>query len=194
MQSPVEPSNATPNLRDLAALVGSSWPYETAAGVLNRLSRVQISDEQLRQLTNEQGSIVAHQQQEQAQQVLQEVVNMEQIQVQRTHSVPVEKQDRPECLQVGLEGGWVPCRRQKGGMEGKIGVVASQVDLVGKQGRHRLSRRRYVATFGPADEVGMLTYAATCEMEATEAKQQIVLDDGVEWIKTQANEHFPDAV
>ena len=32
--------NVTPGLRDLAALVGSSWPYETAAGVLKRLSGV----------------------------------------------------------------------------------------------------------------------------------------------------------
>ena len=71
--------------------------------------------------------------------------------------------------------GWVPSREQKGGMEGKIGVIASQVDAVGKQGRHRLTKRRYVATFGPAEEVGMLTYAAACELEATEAKQQVVL-------------------
>ena len=77
-------------------------------------------------------------------------------------------------------------------MEGKIGVVASHVDTVGKQGRHRLTKRRYVATFGPADELGMLTYAAACDLGATEAKQQVVLADGAEWIKTQAGEHFPD--
>jgi hypothetical protein len=35
----VKGHNITPALRDLAALVGSSWPYETAAGVLKRLSR-----------------------------------------------------------------------------------------------------------------------------------------------------------
>jgi hypothetical protein len=33
----VKGHNATPALRDLAGLVGSSWPYETAAGVLKRL-------------------------------------------------------------------------------------------------------------------------------------------------------------
>ena len=52
----VKGHNVTPDLRDLAALVGSSWPYETAAGVLKRLSGVQLSDERLRQITNEQGS------------------------------------------------------------------------------------------------------------------------------------------
>jgi hypothetical protein len=79
-------------------------------------------------------------------------------------------------------------------MEGKIGVVASQVEAVGKHGRHRLSRRRYVATFGSAEEVGLLTDAAARDLGATEAKQQVVLGDGAEWIKTQANEHFPEAV
>lgn len=51
-----------------------------------------------------------------------------------------------------------------------------------------------MATFGPAEAIGQLTYAAACELHATEAKQQVVLGDGAEWIKTQANEHFPDAV
>lgn len=37
--------NVAPQLRELAALVGSSWPYETAAGVLKQLSGVQVSRE-----------------------------------------------------------------------------------------------------------------------------------------------------
>ena len=186
--------NVTPDLRELAALVGSSWPYETAAGVLKRLSGVQLSDERLRQLTNEQGSILAKQQQGQAQQVLQEAVSMAQIRAQREKSDHSPQPEQPELLQIGLDGGWLPSREQKGGMEGKIGVVASQVEAVGKHGRHRLTKRRYVATFGPAEDVGMLTYAAACELGAIEANQQVVLGDGAEWIKTQAAEHFPDAV
>lgn len=186
--------NVTPELRELAALVGSSWPYESAAGVLKRLSGVQLSDERLRQLTNQQGSALAKQQREQAQQVLKEAVSMEQIRAQRAQRAPDAKPEQADWLQVGLDGGWVPSREQKGGMEGKIGVVASQVDAVGKHGRHRLSQRRYVATFGSAEEVGTLSYAAACELGATEAKQQVVLGDGAGWIKTQAREHFPEAV
>lgn len=41
----VEGSNITPQLRELAVLAGSSWPYETAAAVLARLSGVQLSHE-----------------------------------------------------------------------------------------------------------------------------------------------------
>ena len=100
----------------------------------------------------------------------------------------------PEWLQVGLDGGWVPSREQAGGMEGKMAVLASQVEAVGKHGRHRLSRRRYVATFGPAEEVGMLSYAAASELERDGGNQQVVFGDGAEWIKTQADAHFPEAV
>jgi hypothetical protein len=181
-------------LRKLAALVGSSWPYETAARVLNQLSGVQLSDERLRQLTNEQGSLLAKQQHSEAQHLLQEAVNLPLIRAQRGHSHPQGKQDHPQWLQVGLDGGWLLSREQKGGMEGKIGVVASQVEEVGKHGRHRLTKRRYVATFGPAEEVGRLTYAAACQLNATEAWRQVVLGDGANWIKTQASEHFPDAL
>src|SRR5512146_1906968 len=74
--------NITPDLRKLASLVGSSWPYATAAGVLKRLSGVQLSDERLRQLTNEQGSALAKQQQEQAQQILSDAISLPQIRAQ----------------------------------------------------------------------------------------------------------------
>ena len=187
-------SNVTPDLRELAALVGCSWPYETAAHVLKRLSGVCLSDERLRQLTNEQGTVLAKQQQEQAQQILKEAITMQTIRNQRAREPHEPGLEAAEWLQAGLDGGWIPSREQKGGMEGKIGVVASQVTPVGKRGRHRLTRRRYVASFGSAEEIGQLAYAAAWELHATEAKQQVVLGDGAEWIKQQADEHFPDAV
>lgn len=190
----VKGHNITPDLRDLAALVGSSWPYETAAEVLKRLSGVALSDERLRQITNEQGQTVVQAQHEQAEQVLHEAVNLEQIRWERVQGVPASKRVPPAWLQVGLDGGWVPSREQKGGMEGKVGVVASHLEAVGKHGRHRLTQRRYVATFGAASEVGKLIYAAACELGATEALKQVVVGDGAEWIKAQASEHFPDAV
>jgi hypothetical protein len=91
----VKGHNVTSDLRELAALVGSSWPYETAAGVLKQLSGVHLSDERLRQITNEQGSTLAKQQREQAQQVLTEAVNIEQIRAQRVHIESDGKQVQP---------------------------------------------------------------------------------------------------
>jgi hypothetical protein len=184
----------TPALRELATLVGSSWPYQTAAGILKRLSGVHLSSERLRYLTNEEGTRQAQRQQAQAQQGFADAMNPALIRRERAEVGPAAPAPQPEWLQVGLDGGWVPSREQPGGMEGKIGLVASQVEPVGTHGRRRLSQRRSVATFGEVWEVGQLTYAAACALGATQAQQQVVLGDGADWIKTQANEHFPDAV
>jgi hypothetical protein len=78
-------------------------------------------------------------------------------------------------------------------MEGKVGVVASEVQALGK-GRRRLSRRQYVATFGDAASVGLLAYAAAQQLGGERARRQVVVGDGAEWIKTQADWHFPEAV
>ena len=126
--------------------------------------------------------------------MLQEAVTMKAIREQRASRVSSHAGAAPEQLPIGLDGGWLPSREQNGGMEGKIGVVACQCDPVGKRGRHRLTKRRSVATFASAEEVGRLTYAAVCDLQATEARQQVVLGDGATWIKTQAHEHFPEAV
>jgi hypothetical protein len=65
---------------------------------------------------------------------------------------------------------------------------------VGKQGRQRLTPRRYVATFGSSEQIGILAGAAAVALDGYAARDQLVLGDGAEWIKTQATEHFPDAV
>jgi hypothetical protein len=79
-------------------------------------------------------------------------------------------------------------------MEGKVGVVATGTAPVGKHGRHRLTPRRYVATFGSSEQVGGLAAAAAVELGGYAVRDQLVPGDGAEWIKTQAAEHFPDAL
>jgi hypothetical protein len=77
-------------------------------------------------------------------------------------------------------------------MEGKIGVVATGREPINTaQTRYRLAPRRYAATFGTAEQVGNLTYAAAHALGGEEAQEQVVLGDGAEWIKTQAAWHFP---
>ncbi len=115
----VKGHNVTPNLQALAALVGSSWPYEPAAGVLKVLSGVQLSDERVRQLTNEQGSALAKQQQAQAQHGLQEAVHMQQIRAQRAQSAQRMNLKPPEGLQVGRMVAGSPHGSQKAGWKGK---------------------------------------------------------------------------
>jgi len=73
---------------------------------------------------------------------LKEAVSLPQIRAQRAQSSTDLQQDQPKRLQVGLDEDWLPSCEQIGGMEGKIGTVASQPKPVGKHGRYRLSRLR----------------------------------------------------
>ena len=169
----------TPALAAACALAGASWPYATAARVLHQLSEAQISAETVRSQTIEQGREEAGTQQAEADRVLQSTAA----------TTPT-----PSRLLVGLDGGWVPSREQRGGMEGKVRVVAAGSQPVGKHGRQRLTPRRYVATFGSSEQVGTLAAAAAVALGGSAAPEQLVLGDGAAWIKTQAAEQFPDAV
>ncbi len=116
-----------------------------------------------------------------------------------------------EPLLVGLDGGWVCSREQRGGMEGKVAVVCAQLEDLplpvfdttfswSKRGgprrqprqRHRLTQRRYVATFGPARQLGVQAKAAGA-LESDPARPVVVLADGAEWIKQEQGKHFPQA-
>jgi hypothetical protein len=68
-------------------------------------------------MTNRQGQLRANRQQEEAEQEL-------------TSSTPewpkAERREQP--MLAGLDGGWVCSREQRGGMEGKVAVVCSQME------------------------------------------------------------------
>lgn len=187
-------ANVSGRLREVAVLAGSSWPYQTAAGVLRDLCAAKISPEKVRQLTIQAGAREAREELALAQQAVSPTA--EQVRKEREEALEgrgAVAAKGPELLLVGLDGGWVPSREQVGGMEGKVGVVATEVEAVGC-GRHRLSRRRYVATFGDADRLGLLAYRAASELGGLQAGEQRVLGDGAAWIKGQATDQFPEAM
>jgi hypothetical protein len=163
-----------------------------------------VSAEQVRHHTRQIGAHEAQAQQAEAEHLLQPTA--EQVRAEREAQDRADWEQRrgrakgqgqasvPDRLIVGLDGGWVPSREQPGGMEGKVGVVATGVAPVGKHGRQRLTPRRYVATFATSEQLGQLAGAAAVALEGYAAREQLVLGDGAEWIKTQAAAHFPDAV
>lgn len=197
--------NVTPALGTACALAGASWPYATAARVLRELCGAQISHEAVRAWTKRLGAQEADMQRAEAEHLL--TPTAEQVRAERDDQLQRERVGAststsgaltppaaPRRLIVGLDGGWVPSREQAGGMEGKVAVVATGAQPIGKQGRQRLTPRRYVATFGSSEQVGALAAAAAVRLGGLDAREQIVLGDGAPWIKTQAAWHFPDAV
>jgi hypothetical protein len=176
--------NLSRTLREACVLAGTSWPYRTAARVLHELCGARVSAETVRQVARRVGEGAVAEETAAAREAL--------TPPQRADAPP-EATPAPDQLLVGLDGGWVPSRDQRGGMEGKVGVLATEVEAIG-HGRHRLSRRRYVATFQGAARVGELAYAAARDLDGDRAHEQVALGDGADWIKRQVDLHFPDAV
>jgi hypothetical protein len=187
-------------LREAAMLAGCSWPYRVAARQLQKLSGAQISAEEIRLLTNRGGKQRAAQQQEEAEQACSSPAQ---------EGPSTEKTAQP--MLVGLDGGWVGSREQRGGMEGKVAVVCSHVEDLpmptysttfswSQRGprrpprqRHRLTQRRYVATFGPARQIGQQAKAAAQTLGAAPSRPVVVIADGAQWIKKEQGRHFPRA-
>jgi len=190
--------NTTAALRTAAVAAGSSWPFATAARLLGELLGATISPEQVRHLTIATGQQVAPDQQATATALV--APSADAIRAERTAATertrhgsrPVTAAPTPARLLVGLDDGWVPSREQAGGMEGKVGVVATGVVAISST-RQALIPRRYVATFAPARVLETLTYVAADALGGTQSPCQIVVGDGAEWIKHQAAQHFPTA-
>jgi hypothetical protein len=191
----------TPSLQEAVVLAGCSWPYRAAANLLKKLSGAQISAEEIRLLTNRQGKQRAAQQQEEA----------EQAEARPAQEKP-SGQHAEQPMLVGLDGGWVCSREQRGGMEGKVAVVCSQMEDLpmpvidttfswSKRGgprrpprqRHRLAKRKYVATFGPSRQIGHQAKAAVQELDGDSERPVVVIADGAQWIKKEQGKHFPQA-
>jgi len=194
-------------LQQAAVLAACSWPYRVASRLLKRLSGAQISPEEMRLLTNEQGQQRAQQQQEEAEQ---QAAAPESAEPSGKEQVEAAQPDEP--LLVGMDGGWVCSREQRGGMEGKVAVVCSQMEDLpmpelettfswSSRGaprrpprqRHRLAKRRYVATFAPARHLGQQAQAAAQQLESSSSRRVVVLADGAAWIKQEQGKHFPHA-
>ncbi len=188
-------------LQEAAMLAGCSWPYRVAARLLKQLSGAQISAEEIRLVLNRRGKHRAGQQQEEADRVCA-----------NPHVVAPSPDQGKQPILVGLDGGWVGSREQRGGMEGKVAVVSSQMqDLplptysttfswsqrggprrAPKQ-RHRLASRKYVATFASSAQLGQQAEAAAKTLSQDASRPVVVVADGANWIKTEQARHFPQA-
>lgn len=190
----------TAPLQEAALLAGCSWPYRAASATLKRLSGAQISAAEIRRLPNRHGKLRAEQQQAEAEQACSAP----------TPEAPAAEPAEPPML-VGVDGGWVCSREQRGGMEGKVAVVSAQVEELpmpktdptfswSRRGarrcpkpRHRLAKLRYVATFASSAQLGTLAEAAARTVSQEARRPVVLLADGAKWIKTEQARHFPHA-
>ena len=127
-------ANVSAQLRQACVLAGASWPYATAATVLQQLCGARISAETVRQLTQRAGTAAMQAQTEAAEHLLTPTAATVRAERATALAQSAGPAPAPELLMVGLDGGWVPNREQPGGMEGKVGVVATEVEPSGGAG------------------------------------------------------------
>jgi hypothetical protein len=205
---PLHRGRVSPALAEAASIAGASWPYRQAAQVLARLSGAQISAEEIRLLANRRGQALAK-----AQEPVCEAFNASSASREETDQEAPAPGDR---LIIGLDGGWVPSREQRGGMEGKVGVIACDQEVLREAShpckdmtyyelekylqchrhpsvrRTRWRRRRYVATFASSSMLGRQAAEAASQVGKAQ-QEQVVLADGAGWIKKETQKHFPEA-
>lgn len=174
------PGRATATVADLAALLGASWPFATAAGVLGQLLHEPVSPEWLRQVAEGHGD-----EQVQVTQAAAESLLAGQAEL------PLIPDPVPTQGLVAIDGGFVH-QRDGGNMEGKVAVLATGRESVGQE-RWRLVHRRYAATFASADALAPLTYQAAAELGLVPDAEVVVLGDGANWITELAAWCFPGA-
>jgi hypothetical protein len=210
-------------LQDAAIQIGCSLPYRAACQQLRKLSGAQISPEEMRLLTNEYGKQRAECQRQEAERLCSPATAAEPASgatpvtaepasgATPVTAEPASVTTEPPLL-VGMDGGWICSREQRGGMEGKVTVVCGKVEDLpmapydstfswSKRGnprrpprqRHRLAQRRYVATFGPSKQIGQQAEAAARLVSQDRTRPVVVLADGAAWIKTEQAKHFPQA-
>lgn len=171
--------HATAGFIEMACLSAASWPYEQASGVLEKITGSSISHEQVRRLANSEGQKAAEKIHEEAEAVLQAKETEPQLEV--------------ETLNIALDGGWTGSLDNKGGMEGKVGVVHWGSEQTGR-GRRKLQGRRYAASFRGSDMLGKLCYRQAFARGIESAERSAVIGDGATWISSIASEHFPKAL
>lgn len=172
---------ASARLVELATMAGTSWPFATAAWVLGELSGAAVSAEWLRQVTVAEGARAAAAAETTAQALSRQEAEVE-----------VLTTEAPTTLLVGMDGGWVRSRENRGGMEGKVGVVATGRERIGRT-RRRLCGRRYAASFHAVETFAPLVYQAAAEAGVARAERVVVLGDGASWISSVAEWCFVDA-
>lgn len=189
----------TAALRAACVRVGSQESFAPAARTLWQVCGVRVSAEQVRRETLAAGAAAVTRQAEQTRRVLYPTAREWRAQVAagvartRRGQRPVAAAAPPARLLVELDGGWVPCREQAGGMEGKVAVLATgrRTDW---NGRTALWPRRYVASFAAAEEFGEQVYAGAAQLGGSAAGEQVVVSAGAGWIKHVVRTHFPRAL
>jgi len=184
------PGSLTPELRGTAGRVGAEIPFERARDLLEQLTRVSVSENSVRDATQEVGDEVMAQEQEW-------IVASQDEEVLLAHD-RLPSEEKPDRLYGSLDGVKVPV--DSDWREMKIGCWYS-VDDKRRSDRpprmtDELSRATditYYCDVAEAETFGRLLWATGCQRLADQAKELVFVADGAPWIWKLVQTHFPNA-
>ncbi len=188
----LEGGHVTYGLREIISLSAASWDFEEAQGVIERLCAVKLSHETIRDLSYKEAERVIEEQTKRAEEVMKIRGEESSKTPGSNRSVGDSRQEEVEFVCTEMDGGYVHSRENRGGMEGKVGLIYTKREKVGKD-RYKLSDKRVVVSFVGSERLGKLCYVEAKEKGIEVAKKSAVLGDGALWIWEQKGEHFPEA-
>jgi hypothetical protein len=164
------------------ALLHAAGPFAVAADVLGRLSGAQVSAEWIRQTSIAQGQALGIQAAAEAEAL---------ITGQSLRALDAGGEWTAQLL-LALDGGWLASHDTAGGMEGKVAVIATGREQIGRT-RWRLRGRRYVGRVQDAAQFGPQVFQAATAVGLGPETQVAVLGDGAAWITSLTTACFPGA-
>lgn len=171
----------SPQLRELAALCGVSWPYRQAADVLGRLRGAPLAAETVRAVVSTIGQAVSAA-------LAQEGAAASAPPA----TAPAPGQAAPARVEVELDGAWVHSHDNGHGLEVKVGVVHQGSVAAGTR-RQALTERTYAATAQGGAAFGPLLTAVIAARNGFAAPTQALFGDGAAWIWRLGGDLLPAA-
>lgn len=188
----LEGGHVTHSLREIISLSVASWGFVQSQGVIERLCGVELSHETIRQVGYKEAERVIEEQSKLAEETIMSRNEASPKPPKANTSVGDSSQQEVDFVCIEMDGGYVHSRENQGGMEGKVGLIYTKREKVGKD-RYKLSDKRVVATFAGSERLGKLCYVEAKAKGLDVAKKSAVLGDGAVWIWNQKEEHLPEA-
>lgn len=173
-------------LQEAAALVGVHLPFELASDLFERLTHISLSDDIIRQATEQIG-----QEQSEADEALVDAAWHP-----RQLAVPAGPEEVPERLYGSLDETSV--RTEEGWRKPKLGswytTDSPPADEPPDEWKPHGEAISYYSDLREAEDFGRLMYVTGMARGAGRVKELIFVADGAQWIWKLVAEHFPNAI
>ena len=185
-------SNITKSLRRIATLCGASWPDEQAADVIDELTGVAISHDQIIPLCDKEALVIKAEPEQNHDSLYNDalVETMESLvdyladedEDHSTHQVHPNPQHQasaiappqPDRFYMGIDGVYIGALGRKKQIEAKVGIVFTDERAEISKGRNLLLNKQYTGTYQPVDVFGQRRFCCATEMGVSDNSEVTV--------------------